>query len=118
MKLFYYFHKSIFTILSTVMKDNYFNKLDELIDKEFAHCKKPEFPWNCNLSEYFLLVLDMQNYFLDQSSHAFVPTGLEIINNVNKLIDFARANSIPIAFTRHSNNSDSANMMAFGGMII
>ena len=33
-----------------------------------------------------LLVLDMQNYFLDPASHAFAPSAPSILPNVEKII--------------------------------
>jgi isochorismate hydrolase len=59
-----------------------------------------------------LLVLDMQNYFLDPASHAFIPSAPAIIPNIQLLIssfiDFDR----PVYFTKHSNPQETAGMMA------
>jgi isochorismate hydrolase len=54
-----------------------------------------------NLRESALLVLDMQRYFLDPSSYAFVPAGPYIISNVNKLISFYCNRSLPCILSRH-----------------
>jgi bifunctional isochorismate lyase/aryl carrier protein len=59
-----------------------------------------------------LLVLDMQRYFLDSSSHAFVPSSQAIIPGLNSLIQAYSGNSLPVLFTRHINTSQNAGMMA------
>lgn len=48
-----------------------------------------------------LLVIDMQRYFLDPKSHAFVPSGVSVIENVNRLISHYKENSLPIVITQH-----------------
>jgi nicotinamidase-related amidase len=58
-----------------------------------------------------LLILDMQNYFLDPKSHAFVPVGLEIIENIQKLAELYYSNDRPIIFTRHINSEENAGSM-------
>lgn len=47
-----------------------------------------------------LLVIDMQRYFLDKSSHAYVPSATAIAPNVQRLIRLFRKNKRPVAFTR------------------
>ena len=47
-----------------------------------------------------LLVIDMQKYFLDKSSHAYVPASKEILGNVQTLIAAYRERSLPVIFTR------------------
>jgi isochorismate hydrolase len=49
-----------------------------------------------------LLVIDMQRYFLDKSSRSYLPDSKDILDNVSKLIDAYRANSLPIIYTRHA----------------
>jgi isochorismate hydrolase len=49
-----------------------------------------------------LLVTDMQLYFLDGSSHAFVPATESIVGNVRRIIDGFRSRSLPVVFTRHA----------------
>jgi isochorismate hydrolase len=59
-----------------------------------------------------LLVLDMQAYFLDAGSHAFVPSAPVIVPGVQALWQaFAQAGR-PIVSTRHVNTSDNAGMMS------
>ena len=55
-----------------------------------------------------LLILDMQNIFLDPSSHAYIPSAKTIIPNIQQLIQFFEEKQQPIIFTQHiSSNSKS-----------
>ena len=51
------------------------------------------------LKQSALLVVDMQNYFLDARSHAFVPSGPAILPNVVKLVRLFRSADRPVVFT-------------------
>jgi bifunctional isochorismate lyase/aryl carrier protein len=55
-----------------------------------------------NVDSAALLVLDMQNYFLSEESHAYVSSGRSILPNIRSLIDFFRSEGRPVIFTRHS----------------
>jgi isochorismate hydrolase len=59
-----------------------------------------------------LLVLDMQKYFFSIDSHAFIPSAPTIISNVLTLIEAFTVYKQPIYFSRHSNNYETAGMMA------
>lgn len=59
-----------------------------------------------------LLVLDMQSYFLDASSHAFVPSAPAILPGVRNLMDAYVFRNLPVILTRHINNRRDAGMMA------
>lgn len=58
-----------------------------------------------------LLITDMQNYFLETSSHAFIPSAIPIIQNINELIDTFLSVGAPVIFSRHYNEKGSAGMM-------
>jgi isochorismate hydrolase len=59
-----------------------------------------------------LLILDMQKIFLDESSHAFVPSAPAIVPKIKRLAEaFAKSNR-PILSTRHVNSEEDAMMMA------
>jgi nicotinamidase-related amidase len=61
-----------------------------------------------------LLVLDLQRYFLEKSSHAFVPSAVAILPGIRALIQAFSACRLPIIFTRHLNTpADSGNMAAW-----
>ncbi len=49
-----------------------------------------------------LLVIDMQRYFLKESSHAHLPEAERIVDNVRSIIDSCREASVPVVFTRHA----------------
>ncbi|MFC2131959.1 cysteine hydrolase family protein [Bacteroidota bacterium] len=62
-----------------------------------------------------LVVLDMQDYFLNEESHAFVPSAPAIIPGINKLINaFLKfpENKLPLIFTKHINSDLNAGQMA------
>ncbi len=63
--------------------------------------------------ESALLVIDMQSYFLDETSHAHLPMADGIVGNVRDLIDEYHRLELPVIFTRHALlRSDSPGMMA------
>lgn len=57
-----------------------------------------------------LLVIDMQKYFLDKNSHAFIPSTSAIIPNIKRLINIFQGNR-PIIFTQHINTQENAGML-------
>jgi len=59
-----------------------------------------------------LLVLDMQQYFLDPSSHAFVPSAPALIPGIGQLVQSFRQKGHPVIFTQHINTPENAGMMA------
>ena len=59
-----------------------------------------------------LLVLDMQEYFLDPASHAFVPSGRSIIPGIQKLVTAYSQRNMPVIFTQHINTHQDAGMMS------
>lgn len=70
--------------------------------------------------ESALLVIDMQNYFLDVKSHAYLPQSKYIIQNVKLLINAYRKRKLPIIFTRHAvKNADEEGIMGkwWGGSL-
>lgn len=61
---------------------------------------RKRWPVKLNLDETTLLIIDMQNYFLSPESHAYLPAGRNIIENLNELIDFFEQNGASIIYTR------------------
>lgn len=49
-----------------------------------------------------LLVIDMQRFFLEESSHSYLPGARAIIGNVRRLVDSYRRLGRPVIFTRHA----------------
>jgi nicotinamidase-related amidase len=66
---------------------------------------------NLNIKRAALLVVDMQKYFLDKSSHAYIPSATAIIPGILDLIDEFNSLGRPIIFTRHINTRQNAGMM-------
>jgi len=64
-------------------------------------------------SQSALLVLDMQSYFMDPSSHAFIPSAGAIVDGILQLIDAFHAAGKPVFFTQHVNTLGDAGMMQF-----
>lgn len=58
-----------------------------------------------------LLILDMQQYFLEPQSHAFVPSAPAIIPNILKLQHFFTQHRWPIIYTRHLNTPSDGGLM-------
>ena len=59
-----------------------------------------------------LFVLDMQAHFLDEFSHAFIPSATAILPGVNALVSAYARKGLPIFLTRHLNTPQNAGMMA------
>ena len=64
------------------------------------------------LEKAALLVLDMQEYFLQEASHAFIPSAPAIIRGINQLITAFESASRPVIATRHINSKKDAGMMS------
>lgn len=67
---------------------------------------------NFQPSRAALLVMDLQEYFLHENSHAFVPSAPVILPGILKLIAAFSAVNYPVIATRHLNTSNDAGMMA------
>jgi isochorismate hydrolase len=59
-----------------------------------------------------LLVLDMQEYFLQPDSHAYIPSAPAIIPGINKLISVFKGAQQPVIATSHINRPEDAGMMS------
>jgi isochorismate hydrolase len=97
------------------MKERYFtpNTIDDeakrLIDlvQPFREKKNLRF----KPGETALLVLDMQRYFLEPQSHAYVPSAAAVVPNIIKLQDYFKKKNLPIFQTRHINTPENAGQM-------
>jgi isochorismate hydrolase len=63
-------------------------------------------------SQSALLVLDMQAYFLEASSHAFIPSAGAILDGIVNLIKEYFAQGRPVIFTQQINTASNAGMMS------
>lgn len=95
-----------------LMKEVYFNfsniesKSKEIL-ASLNHRKKLDF----EVKKSALIVLDMQEYFLNKNSHAYIPSVEAILPNIKKLIDFFEKQGRPVIFTKHINTEKNAKMM-------
>jgi isochorismate hydrolase len=98
------------------MKEQYLSPvtLDQVIDEMVIELTgryyRPK-PYKLMPERSALLVLDMQNYFLDPASHAFTPSAPAILPNIKTLTRMAGQNQMPLIFTRHVNDSYNAGRM-------
>lgn len=67
-----------------------------------------------NAQKSALLIIDMQNFFLDSSSPAFLCAGLAILPNLEKLIQFARKAKVPVIYTAHVHHSEKIDVGILG----
>ncbi len=74
-----------------------------------SHGSKLHFKLSKNTA---LIVTDMQNYFLDEKSHAFVPSAQAIISGIKSLIDTCKRKGLPVIFTKHTNNDENSGSMS------
>lgn len=58
-----------------------------------------------------LLALDLQRYFFDPTSHAFIPSAPAILPGLRSIINAYRVSGLPVHFTRHLNTAEDAGMM-------
>ncbi len=58
-----------------------------------------------------LLVVDMQNYFLDPNEHAFIPSAPVVTPNIISIMKACSQQKIPIFLSRHLNTDEDAGMM-------
>ena len=91
-------------------KENLPEEVDNLIDEirnTGVRDRKPDLSG----SHPALLVTDMQEYFLNPASHAFIPSAEAIIPNINRLIEHFQKNNFPVIFTIHLNTEEDAGNM-------
>ncbi|MCD6380130.1 isochorismatase family protein [bacterium] len=63
------------------------------------------------LSNTALVILDMQRYFLDKNSHAFIPAAPPVIKRIKYLAERFMKAGKPVFLTRHINTAEDAHMM-------
>lgn len=64
-----------------------------------------------NIEKAALLILDMQGYFLNTDSHAYVPSAMAILPGLNQVAAFFRSRKRPVIATKHINTVEDAGMM-------
>jgi isochorismate hydrolase len=97
------------------MKEKYFKT--ETIDQRAEEFLKPlkslrdKRNWTFNPASAALLVLDMQRYFLEIDSHAFIPAAKAIMPKIKRLQTLFLERNLPVIQTRHINNEENAGQM-------
>jgi len=76
--------------------------------KEWLERIRPfnQHPLRLNVQKSALLVIDMQNFFLDRGSPTFTCGGLAILPNIKYLIEMFRKAGRPVIFTKHVHHPD------------
>lgn len=98
------------------LKEPYYSRAS-LQQKANAFCRRlerfrPRRPFRFSPAHSALLVLDVQAYFLEPASHAYVPSGPAIVPGIVRLVQAYRRLGLPIVFTQHLNAPQDAGMMA------
>jgi isochorismate hydrolase len=66
-----------------------------------------------------LLLIDMQDFFLDERSHAFIPSMPAIVPKLKNLQNYFLGNNLPVFQTRHCNTAENAGqMLAWWGSML
>jgi isochorismate hydrolase len=98
-----------------VPKESYFTaenidcKATEISQSLPTYGQKPRIPFS--LQNSALLVLDMQRYFLEPGSHAYIPSAKAILPGIQALVQAYSDLGLPIIFTRHINTSQDSGVM-------
>lgn len=97
------------------MKTNYFTKknIKNQSKKFLSEIKKYDRHQDIQLENPVLFILDMQEYFLRNDSHAFVPSSKAIVPKILELIRAFTKENLPIVFTKHINTSENSKNMSF-----
>lgn len=96
------------------MRENYFINIEKKTEEFLKNIypapgyRKPDY----NLKNSALIVTDMQEYFLNKNSHAYIPASESIIEQIGLLISFFGKNNLPVIFTRHINTEENAGMLS------
>lgn len=96
-------------------KEKYFekntikNEGEKFLEYIFPLRKKESFIPKISKSAF--LIMDMQEFFLDKNSHAFVPSAEAIIDNLIKIQNIFLDHKRPVIFTRHMNTEEDAGQM-------
>jgi bifunctional isochorismate lyase/aryl carrier protein len=98
---------------SNMKKENYNTDIKKVSNSILKHIKKftGREKKEYNFKETALLVLDMQNFFLDEKSHAFVPSAEAIIDNIKYISRFFHDNDGLVLYSRHFNDYSYDSMM-------
>ncbi len=68
-------------------------------------------PFELNLKKAVLLVLDMQDYFVNEESHAFVPSSVNIISSIQEISKIFQWMGNKVIFSRHLDTENESSIM-------
>jgi isochorismate hydrolase len=97
------------------MKEQYFspetiNDLSRQWLKAYSWPKRTESQL-FDIERAALLILDMQGYFLNPDSHAYIPSAKAIVPGLNQVTAYFRSKKRPVIATKHINTVENAGMM-------
>jgi len=90
-------------------KENYSEKVQELFEHVQVFRKRHPFIFDVDHSA--LLIIDMQSYFLNEKSHAFVRSAPLIVPGILKLASAFLNRNRPVFLTQHVNTAKNAFLM-------
>ncbi len=98
-----------------MIKEDYLTEQnrEEKISCWLDECKKIKSyrPFELNLKKAALLVLDMQDYFVNEASHAFVPSSLNIISSIREISKIIQGAGNKVIFSRHLDTENESSTM-------
>ncbi len=87
-------------------------KAKKWLGKLYCSAEKiAKFNKSIDFAKSALLVIDMQNCFVDNKYHSYVPSAKIILPNIKKIIKVCEEKGIPIIFTRYALNKKDRGMM-------
>jgi len=92
-----------------INEDNNLQKISNW-KKEISKIRKRS-PFNISSKNIALLVLDMQDFFLNSKSHAYIPSSPWILRPISNFINFFSQNDLPMIFTRHISTMNKKDIM-------
>ena len=98
-----------------MMKEDYLTEQnrEEKVNYWLDECNKIKSyrPFELNLKKAALLVLDMQDYFVNEESHAFVPSSLNIISSIQEITKIIQGMGNKVIFSRHLDTKNESSTM-------
>ncbi len=98
-----------------IMKEKYFDldHIDRQAESLLNEVKNEleVHPLELKPAQAALLVMDMQGFFVEPDSHAFIPAARAILPNILKLQNVFLENNSPVFQTRHLNTVENAGRM-------
>lgn len=94
---------------NSIEPDSFYRKSRETLEKLKLFRERHDFVFMPESAA--LLIIDMQRYFLDRRSHAFIPDAPLIISKIKNLSAAFLKMNLPVILTRHVNTQEDAKLM-------